>query len=586
MSKPSGIISILPAVVFVFVLVVFWKTAGSTLLSYGDAAELVTASYTLGIPHAPGYPLYMMIGKLFSLISWGDVAHRYSVLTCLLGSTTILFVFLILRELLDNSIVASVAAFSLAFSYHFWLYSLVPEISSLHALLVVLLLYMLISWRKQGVVTYRRIYMVAFVFGLAMAHHHTVLLLVPGMVAYLFMVPKEKSWSFAKIGTALLFFALGLLPYLYLPLAKLAQPEINGLSSNKLAPMIDFILRKEYGSFRLAAEYTQYSWSVLLGSLRFYFQCLWQSFYLPGVVLALLGLVWFYKKRRFEFWLFLLSFVFLGPLFYALTRMAPQSISEKALLEKFLPASFLLVAIFLGGGFYVLVEWARNKIQTTEPGQKKQSAVILLIVSFILPAWMLSANVIQVDKSEFELSRNYAWDLFESFKPGAIVCLHGDNSLFSARYMQLVEGMRPDVSLFNSEEVNIREMIDANIGKRPIHVVGLPGQEFVQNGLQGNPYFLQPHGLGFEVVAQLENELDDSEVWKLFAYQGNPVVSEVYDLYAKEMLWLYALAHYNKAVTIVAQDQQEAAIAEAQHAIHIMPEFIAAQQFLRKWEQP
>ena len=182
MSKPSGIISILPAVVFVFVLVVFWKTAAVTLLSYGDAAELVTASYTLGIPHAPGYPLYMVLGKLFSLITWGDVAHRYSLLTCLLGSTTILFVFLILRELLDNSIVASVAAFSLAFSYHFWLYSLVPEISSLHALLVVVLMYVLVSWRKQGRLTHRRAYLVAFLFGLALAHHHTVLLVLPGMI--------------------------------------------------------------------------------------------------------------------------------------------------------------------------------------------------------------------------------------------------------------------------------------------------------------------------------------------------------------------------------------------------------------------
>ena len=45
----------------------------------GDSGDLVTAVYVLGIPHPTGYPLYVLLGKLWSvLIPVGTVAWRMS----------------------------------------------------------------------------------------------------------------------------------------------------------------------------------------------------------------------------------------------------------------------------------------------------------------------------------------------------------------------------------------------------------------------------------------------------------------------------------------------------------------------------
>ena len=58
-----------------------------------DGAELITASYRLGIPHPPGYPTYAMVGWLFSHLPIGAIAWRYSLLSAVAvaGATWLIF---------------------------------------------------------------------------------------------------------------------------------------------------------------------------------------------------------------------------------------------------------------------------------------------------------------------------------------------------------------------------------------------------------------------------------------------------------------------------------------------------------------
>ncbi len=47
-----------------------WANAGT------DGGDLITAAATLGVPHPPGYPLYITLGHLFAQLPIGDVAFR------------------------------------------------------------------------------------------------------------------------------------------------------------------------------------------------------------------------------------------------------------------------------------------------------------------------------------------------------------------------------------------------------------------------------------------------------------------------------------------------------------------------------
>ncbi|MEO6908599.1 MAG: DUF2723 domain-containing protein, partial [Abditibacteriaceae bacterium] len=77
-----------------FSVFIFYLFCLSPTLTYGgDGGELIAASWTGGIPHPTGYPLYAMLGWGFShLLVIGEVAWRYNLFSALMGSIAVAFV--------------------------------------------------------------------------------------------------------------------------------------------------------------------------------------------------------------------------------------------------------------------------------------------------------------------------------------------------------------------------------------------------------------------------------------------------------------------------------------------------------------
>src|SRR4051794_26172736 len=80
-------------------LLVYLRTMCRTIY-VGDSGELAAAVHVLGIPHPPGYPLYVLLGKLFSmLVPIGKPALRLNIFSAVCASASAVFLFLTLREL-------------------------------------------------------------------------------------------------------------------------------------------------------------------------------------------------------------------------------------------------------------------------------------------------------------------------------------------------------------------------------------------------------------------------------------------------------------------------------------------------------
>ena len=178
-----------------------------------DGGDLITASYTLGIPHPPGYPTYVLLGKLFSLLPLGTVAFRYNLFAAVCAAAAAGLLAAAMRAQWGARVPplgAAAAALSLAFLPLVWSQAVVAEVYSLNLLLVAAWLLAFARGRALGG---------GLLLGLALTTHPTSLLLLP---AALVGTKPGRARLLTGIG-------LGLLPLLLLPwLARGNSPVVWG----------------------------------------------------------------------------------------------------------------------------------------------------------------------------------------------------------------------------------------------------------------------------------------------------------------------------------------------------------------------
>src|SRR3990167_5364128 len=129
---------LLPFSIFSFTLTTYILTLSRSVY-FGDSGEFIAVAKTLGIAHPPGYPLYTMLAHLFTYLPFGNLAFRVNLFSAVTSSLTVVVVYFICLKLTRNRLASASASLFLAFSYLFWLYSLVTEVFSLNNLFVALI---------------------------------------------------------------------------------------------------------------------------------------------------------------------------------------------------------------------------------------------------------------------------------------------------------------------------------------------------------------------------------------------------------------------------------------------------------------
>ena len=80
--------------VFLSTLAVYTLTVTHSI-PFWDSGEFIATSYILGIPHPPGTPLYVIIGRLFTMLPFGNVYLAVNWLSALASALAVLFTFLV-----------------------------------------------------------------------------------------------------------------------------------------------------------------------------------------------------------------------------------------------------------------------------------------------------------------------------------------------------------------------------------------------------------------------------------------------------------------------------------------------------------
>ncbi|MEY2544143.1 MAG: hypothetical protein QOE81_1604, partial [Verrucomicrobiota bacterium] len=231
--------------------ILYFLTAARDIV-VGDTPELITAAATLGVAHPPGYPLFTMLGHLFSLAPVGSIPFRVNLLSVICDALTIGVVYLSAFRLTRSQLAAAVAALLLAVNPTFWEWSLATEVFPLNNLLAASVILSLVMWHDQPT-RGAPIFAAFLLFGLALTNHHTSVLLAP---AFCLVLWQQRSILLARPGLLVIcvaLFLMGLLPYAYLPWASARHPVYNWGEVSSVGDFLGVITRRNYGTFRLFA---------------------------------------------------------------------------------------------------------------------------------------------------------------------------------------------------------------------------------------------------------------------------------------------------------------------------------------------
>ena len=410
-----------------------------------DSGELVTAAATLGIAHPSGYPLYVILGKLFTLLPFGTVAWRVNLMSAVFGALTVALLSILLWKLLKRRIIAAALSLFYAFSPIFWSQSIIAEVYTLNSFFVVLLILIALLWREERRSSY--LCWFAFILGLSMTNHTMMVMLVPAFVAFFFFEDSTilRRW---KLLFALVICGIaGLALYAYIPFRAFQQPLFNWGPIDSWRDAAAHILRSDYNDF--APFDNQFSKVGIV--IDFLFD-IYQQFYLPTLALALVGAVYLWKRLRTV--AILTTLIFLGnSLGIIYLRKFGWGLGIDYTYRVYYLPAFMMVVVWLGYSCSYLIDFLSRLWKERSPMLWKSSIVVLYVVIVSLPISFLVANYEKVDLSRFWFNHDYTKNLLDSLPENALFffaydgSLQGDTEIFSLVYLQLVEGVRPDVAV-------------------------------------------------------------------------------------------------------------------------------------------
>jgi len=436
-----------------------------------DSGELATVQATLGIAHPTGYPLFTLIGYLFSLIPLPFTKiYQLNILAALYcGAGVSIFIYtskLVLDNLtsflfvktsnvkssknkkkskqeqkknsqktflLDEiiKIILSVAGgLILAFSKTFWIQSTSVEVYSLHILLINIIILFLINAylyqpEEKDQSDLKAWLIFSIVLALGFTNHMTTLLIIPGVAYLYFAKNKFNSTSIKKILLMLLvFFPVLILIYSYLPIRASQNPLLNWGNPTDLEKIIRHISGKQYQVWLFA------SGEAAKKQLVHFIDTLPGEFYIT-ILLSVVGIFTSFKYAR-RFFVFLLV-TFLFTVLYSIN----YDIND---IDSYFILAYICLSFFAVFGMLGLFQLKKNNLR------------ILISVSALAILVEFYFNFNNVNQGDVYTYEDYTRAILNSVpENGIIFSYQWDYFVSASYYFRYVENYRNDVVLVDKE---------------------------------------------------------------------------------------------------------------------------------------
>ncbi len=506
-----------------FVGAVYVRTLAPTVGSE-DSGELITAAYVLGIPHGPGFPLWCLLGKLFTFLPISNVAWRINLMSAFFALSTVVFTYLIVFRITRKAFAAFIAGISLAFSIRFWSQAMIAEVYCLNTFLLVLGLYVLLIWQERKESRYLVYF--ALVYGLAQTNHYMLSLLM--LPAYLEFVHREErvlysNWK--KMAFLMGIFLCCQLLYLYLPIRSKANPPIDWGDPENFSNFLYHVMRKQARSIDFGQAFSPVDHFRFL---LFFFKELSVQFTFLLLPFGIVGIFILNRLNRSFFVMTLLVFIINS---VGLNLVLQFHYNNENLLRYepyYLPA-YCIFALWIGMGVHRSLEalgrFVSSRAELNAETAGKIAAVFILLLALI----PLFAHYSFNDQSRNRLAYDLSVDILNIVDKNAIIFPSGDFVTFPLVYLIAVEGMRKDVIIgdktgFLDNEVHStyariseapRQADRMTVEKWVIKASGRPVYYTFKGDVKDVPGFeARPEAILFRMARTDDKKRDYSSFWK------------------------------------------------------------------------
>ena len=478
LSKPP----VWAALVFVLSLLLYiWTLAPTVTLV--DSGELIIAARSLGVAHPPGFPLYLMLAHLASLVPIGSVAQRVNFASSLFAALACGMLTLVVAELLHISeilrastrprkkrkdkrssprptvgiiesrqlpILAAAVTGGLLFacSRTLWSYATIAEVYTLNSLLILMIFLLLLRWRRR-VIEARTLasrgtlaaaanadhllLLGAIVFGLALGVHHvTVALALPALAVIVYQTERASFFVSKKFLYCALFSLVALVVvYSYLPLAAARDPILNWGNPRSISAIWSHISGWQYRVF------LSFSPANIASQLPQLLRFLLREFAAPWLPLTLCfgGVGFVTALKRDHATLFFLLLIVIADIGYVLN----YDIAEDK--DAYYLPTFIAIAIAAALGVLRVLQFLSERLR------RGSGYITLVLVALVLPAIALASNWPYNNRRHYFIAHDYVDNILGSIEPNGLVLTLDWQVASPMLYVQQIERRRSDVQV-------------------------------------------------------------------------------------------------------------------------------------------
>jgi hypothetical protein len=458
-----------------------------------DTGELQTIGPVLGTGHPTGFPAWVVLGWLASIVlqPFGDPAFRMNLLSAILGGVAAGATVLLVTRLTDRRWVALAAGLILGSTPIAWQIASRADVHALHLALVAILLGLLVDWERRRTASAldgldrradRSLVATAIVFGIALANHNLSLLLIPGIGLFVLTVEpgivRRRRFFFGCIGAALL---TSTLLYLELPLRAgiFRAPLVYGhpqtlsgflyvvlgaqFAGGISGPLAHFDLKFADLAAVAGAQFGPLAWLIPLGLVVTVVR---RPRYALLTVPSLVITCWFAESySNAEIWRYQL-----GPALIAISWLAILAAEVVRLIER--AAEYAPSGSFLWSLSAPIVDGVRSRAGVL-------IEIALAAVLLVPNATSIPARAEAVDRSADLIAPHWLAGVLPKLDPHGVVVSWWSYST-PLWYAQDIEGKIPGVLIVDDRTRldeglgSVADVIDHNLGRRAVYLVRLP----------------------------------------------------------------------------------------------------------------